>query len=257
MRDASAFLGAWPFAGCAPFSLADLIAEYQACGIDAAALSPLEAVLQPEPMAANRRLLTTIQASADGAFHAWAAPILNPSLPGWEEHLAICRQVGGASVRAIKLVPSYHDYALDHPEVTQLAHACLQQGLGLCLQVRMEDERMQHARMHVPRVEPAAVAALAERCPTVPILVCGSYLAELAAYSALPSVCAELSFVESGMLLTDALGRLGAERLLVGTHSPIHMIAPNAAKLTSEILDDRTAARLGVANFDRFFNTRL
>jgi hypothetical protein len=257
MRDASAFLGAWPFAGGSPISLAELTAEYQACGIDAAALSPLEAVLQPEPMAANRRLFTAIQAVADGAFRAWAAPILNPSLPGWEEHLAVCRQLAGASMRAVKLVPGYHDYALDHPAVTQLADACLEHGLGLCLQVRMEDERMQHARMRVPRVEPAAVAALAERCPTVPILVCGSYMAELAAYGALPTVCAELSFVESGMLLTDALGRLGAERLLVGTHTPIHMIAPNAAKLTADVLDDATATRLGAANFDRFFNTGL
>ena len=255
MRDASAFLGAWPFAGGSPPTLDELMADYQANGIDAAAFSPLEAILQPEPMTANLQLLTVIQMAVGGAFRAWAAPIINPSLPGWQDHLDMCRRQGGALVRAVKLVPGYHDYALDHPEVDALALACLEQGLGLCVQTRMEDERMHHARMHVPRVEPAAVVALAERCPTLPILVCGSYMAELAAFRDFPTVRAELSFVESGSLLSDALGRLGPDRLLVGTHAPIHMIAPNAAKLTSEVLDDATAARLGAANFDRFFTT--
>ena len=255
MRDASAFLGAWPFAGCPPANLADLIAAYQTVGIDGAALSPVEAVLQPEPMSANLRLVTLIEALAGEDFRVWAVPIINPSLPGWEEHLAICRQAGGGLVRAIKIVPAYHDYALDHPALEQLALACLEDGLGLCVQVRMEDERMHHARMHVPRVEPAAVVTLAQRCPTLPILVCGSYMAELAAYRETPTIRAELSFVESGNLLPDALRHLGADRLLIGTHTPIHMIAPNAAKLTSDVLDAATAARLGSENFDRFFST--
>ena len=254
MRDASAFLGTWPFAGGSPPTLTELLGEYRAVGIDAAALSPVEAVLQPEPMAANLRLFTPIERGARTAVAVWAVPIINPTLPGWEQHLATCRRVGGERVRAIKIVPGYHDYALDHPALDQLARACLDHGLGLCVQVRMEDERMHHGRMHVPRVEPAAVVALAQRCPTLAILVCGSYMAELASYRDTLTIRAELSFVESGMLLPDALRQLGADRLLVGTHTPIHMIAPNAAKLSSDVLDAATTARLGSENFARFFS---
>jgi uncharacterized protein len=253
MRDASAFLGAWAFAGVPATSIGELIAEYRTFGIDGAAFSPAEAVLQPEPMPANRRLFAEVADGTSSAFHGVAVPILNPSLPGWEDHLGECLGDGGALVRAVKIVPGYHDYALDLPAVDMLARTCLERGLGLCVQVRMEDERMHHARMHVPRVDPAAVVALAKGQPQLPLLVCGSYMAELGAYRDSPNIRAELSFVESGFLLHDALGHLGAERLLVGTHTPIHMIAPNAAKPTEERCDAAIVARLSSENFDRFF----
>ncbi len=253
MRDASAFLGAWPFVGVPATSIGELIAEYRTFGIDGAAFSPAEAVLQPEPMLANRRLFAQVADGASGAFRGVAVPILNPSLPGWDGHLAECLADGGALVRAVKIVSGYHDYALDLPAVDLLARRCLEQGLGLCVQVRMEDERMHHARMPVPRVDPAAVVALAKRHPHLPLLVCGSYMAELGAYRDSPNVWAELSFVESGFLLHDALGHMGADRLLVGTHTPIHMIAPNAAKPTEDRCDAAIVARLSGENFDRFF----
>jgi uncharacterized protein len=253
MRDASAFLGAWPFAGVPAASIGELVPEYRTFGIDGAAFSPAEAVLQPEPMLANRRLIAQVADGASGAFHAVIVPILNPSLPGWEGHLTECLRDGGALVRAVKIVPSYHDYALDHPAIDLLARACLERGLGLCVQVRMEDERMHHARMPVPRVDPATVVALAKRHPQLPLLVCGSYMAELAAYRDCPNIWAELSFVESGFLLHDALGHLGPDRLLLGSHAPIHMIAPNAAKPTEDRCDATIVARLGHENFDRFF----
>lgn len=253
MRDASAFLGAWPFAGAPAATSRELVDEYRAFGIDGAAFSPAEAVLQPEPMLANRRLITEVAARRAPAFTAVAVPIINPGLPGWEGHFAECLRDGGAQVRAVKIVPGYHDYSLDHPSVDMLAGSCLERDLGLCVQVRMEDERMHHARMPVPRVDPAAVVALAKRHPQLRLLVCGSYMAELAAYRDHPSISAELSFVESGFLLHDALGHLGPDRLLVGTHAPIHMIAPNVAKPTEDLCGAEIVAKIGHANFDGFF----
>ena len=73
------------------------------------------------------------------------------------------------------------------------------------------------------------------------------------AYRDSPNIRAELSFVESGFLLHDALGHLGPDRLLLGSHAPIHMIAPNAAKPTEDRCDAAIVARLGHENFDRFF----
>lgn len=256
MRDASAFLGTWPFAGVPGFTHDGLIAEDQAVGIDGAALSPVEAVLQPEPMAANRRLLAVLAERTPTAFTALAVPVINPSLAGWESHFQECRQRGGTLLRAIKLAPNYHDYALDAPFVDDLAGACLAQNLTICLQVRMEDERMHHPAMRVAPVAPAAVTALASRHPLLRILVCGSYMAELTAYRDAPTIQAELSFVESGMTLRDALQRLGPERLLIGTHAPIHMIAANAAKLDADEIDPVARAQIAQQNFDRVFSVR-
>jgi uncharacterized protein len=253
LRDASAFLGTWAFAGVPGYTLAELLAAYRDVAIDGAALSPIDAVLQPEPMAGNRRLLAELADGLPPAFRARAVPIINPSLPGWQGHVADCRRAGGDLVRALKVVPSYHDYQLDHPAVQELARLCLEQDLGLCVQVRMEDERMHHPAMRVPPVAPTAVVALAARHPRLPILVCGGYMAELAAYRDYPSIRSDLSFVESGMVLHDALQRLGSDRLLVGTHAPIHMLAPNVAKLGADTLDASASALMATQNFDRFF----
>jgi hypothetical protein len=229
-----------------------LLEEYERHGIEGAALSPAEAVLQPEPMRANRGLFVLLT-GVPAPFRARAVPVLNPLLPAWPEHLAACRQEGGALVRAIKIVPAYHDYALDHPSVEALAARCLESGLGLCLQVRMEDERMHHPRMRVDPVPARAVADFARRWADLSILVCSGYMAELAAYRDCPNLQAELSFVESGFTLRDAISRMGSERLLVGTHTPIHMVAPNAAKLTADDLDADAQQRIGSGNFARFF----
>lgn len=255
MYDASLFVGHWAFSTMPTISAASLIPQLRAAGITGGAFSPVEAVLAPEPMAANRRLFDALQAARSQGFAVTAVPIIDPSLPGWEDHLAACREMGGPILGAIKIVPNYHDYALDSSPVDALARQCAARGIGLCVQVRMEDERSHHPLMRVPAVAPAAVAAVAARHPSLPILVCGAYLSELDSYRACPRVSVELSFVESGFLLRDARERLGGDRLLLGTHAPLHMIAASVAKLTSDDLDADTYARISTSNFRRFFST--
>lgn len=253
MLDASVFVGHWAFSNAPVTSVATIIEGLQAGGIDGAAFVPVEAVLAPEPMAANRRLFADLT-TKPGSFVRVALPILNPSLPGWEGDFAACMEAGGPMVRGIKITPNYHDYTLDSPSVDALARRCAMQGIALCIQVRMEDERSHHPLMKVPAASPAAVTEFAGRHDSLPILVCGAYMSELAGYREYANVSAELSFVESGWLLRDALRFLGGDRLLIGTHAPLHMAATGIAKLSSDELDDDTYARVSRRNFERIFS---
>ncbi len=256
LRDASAFFGAWAFAGLPAPSLSELVGQYRAAGVDGAALSPVEAVLQPEPMAGNLQMLRALISAGGKDFAVRAVPIINPSLPSWDDDVTTCLSESGPLVRAFKVVPNYHNFALDHRASDALAEACTDRRLGLCVQMRMEDERSHHPLMKVSPVESAAVVALARRHPRLSILVCAPYMAELRAYRDCPNVQAELSMVESGFLLQDALRHISADRLLLGTHAPIHMIAPSVAKLQSDELDDETLMKLSGGNFNRFFGSR-
>jgi hypothetical protein len=121
----------------------------------------------------------------------------------------------------------------------------------------MIDERSHHPLMKVPGVAPAAVVELARAHPALPVLVCGATMADLPALAAGPTILAELSFVESGWLLRDALAQLGPERLLLGTHAPLHYPAAGVAKLSSDELPAETRQRLAQANFERFFGTAV
>jgi uncharacterized protein len=252
MLDASVFVGHWAFSNAPATSVATLIGILQTAAIDGAAFAPIEAVMAPEPMAANRRLFAEM-ATGLGSFVGVALPIINPSLPGWEGDFAVCMESGGAMVRGIKIVPNYHNYTLDNPSVAALARQCAMQGIALCIQVRMEDERSHHPLMKVPAVAPAAVAEFAGCHDSLPMLVCGAYMSELAAYRAYANVSAELSFVESGWLLRDALGFLGGDRVLLGTHAPLNMAAAGAAKPSSDELDSDTYTRISRRNFERIF----
>src|SRR5690606_17298042 len=123
-------------------------------------------------------------------------------------------ETGGDRVRGIKIAPGYHDYALDAPTVDALAEKLVAHNLALCVQMRMEDERSRHPAMRPRSVTAVAVAALAERHPDLRLLVCAAYMAELRTLAAPANIAVEMSMVESGRLLRDALAQMGALRLL-------------------------------------------
>jgi hypothetical protein len=252
MYDASAFVGPWPFSSGIAETPGEVVAGLARAGIAAAALSPAGAVLAPEPMAANRALLAALRRDESG-LSLLAVPIIDLRQPLWREHLAECVALGGDLVRAIKLVPNYHQYDLDDPVVTEGIVEVSRRRLGLAIQLRMADERAHHPLMKVPGVPVSAVAALAAAHPALPLLVCGAYMSELPALRAVPNVMVELSFVESGYLLRAALGHLGPERLLLGTHAPLHYPAAAVAKLASDTLPAATHELLARGNFARFF----
>jgi uncharacterized protein len=253
MRDASAFLGQWPFTSAPAFSAARLRRRYRECGIDEAAVSPMAAVLQPEPMTANLALFDTLRETAGDGASLRPVPIINPSLRSWDEDLTRCLALSPERPAAVRVVPNYHGYSLGEGAVDQLAETCRECRLVLCVQVRMEDERSHHPSMPVPGVGPGEVRDLATRHESLPILVCGAYQRELEAYAGCTNVVAELSFVESGRLLVDAMAALGPHRLAMGTHAPLHVIEAGVAKVRSDDLDAGAEAAIGDGTFRRLF----
>ncbi len=226
--DVAAWTGIWPFTMTRETSLPDLVTSLQAVGIDGAVVSPLNAVLGPDPMPANRDLLDACRSAGD-AFLLRVAPILDPTLPGWERDLE-----GLASdplVAAIRLVPVYHRFAIDGPEAEEIVRAATAHGLPVCVQVRIIDERAHHPLMLVPAVPTAAIGRLARIVPEARFLVSGTFQSELSALADVSNVSIELSSVESADTLANALAVLGPERLLLGTHAPVYTPAPGVAKV--------------------------
>ncbi|HEU5424500.1 MAG TPA: hypothetical protein VFU72_13225 [Nitrolancea sp.] len=253
MLDASAWVGTWAFAPSQRVALAGLVRTLTVAGLAGAAVSPVEAVLAPEPMAANRHLLAAAARRRAGDFAIVPVPILDPSLPAWREHLAECSAQRGDVLRAVKIVPNYHEYSLGAPAVAALAAELARRDLGLCVQLRLADERAHRPSLVVPGVDPACVTALAVAQPDLRVLVCGAYMSDLAVLAPAANIATELSFVESGYLLRDALAHLGPDRLLLGTHAPLHYAAPGVAKLGADALSPGVSAQLGTDNFRRFF----
>ena len=262
MFDASAFAGVWPFRPHRERTLAALVHTLSGLGVRGACISPVEAILHPEPMTANRRLFEEAEealrenaaVAAGQGFEMFFAPVIDPTLATWREHLDECLSVGGERVRAVKIVPNYHGYSLAaEPAVGALARAVAERNLALCIQVRMEDERSRHVRTDTVGVPAAEIAAFAGRHPALRILVCGGYMTDVRALAPHENLAFEMSFVESGNVLGDALRLVGAGRLLAGTHAPLLMPAVGLVKpLADEAAPDQVQA-MTEGNYRRIF----
>ena len=222
--DTSVFCGHWPFRNLSPRDPAGLRRHLSSRGVDRAWVAAAEAVLFPDPMEANEPLFTAI--AGDEFFIPLA--IVNVTLPQFMADAAAC--VERWKCRGFKLLPNYHQYSLSDARVQKLLQFCADANAPVCIQLRMMDERAHHPLMLTPGVAAAEVTALAEKFPRNRFLACGAYTSELKALKA-GNLWVELSSVESGDALGNALKHIAADRIVFGSHSPFYYFEAEAAKL--------------------------
>lgn len=253
--DASAWVGMWPFTATRQTDLAGLVRQLAALGVTGALVSPLNAVLGPDPMLANDDLLAEIEGFPRDDFVVRAAPVLDPSLPGWDRDLA--RLVGHPAVTAIRIVPNYHGYDVAGQSALALADAASHAGKPVVVQVRVLDERAHHPLMKVPAVPVADVARLATAVPGATFVMAGAFQAELALVAGQANVLAEVSSVESTDALGNAIEALGVDRLLLGTHAPVYEPAVAVAKLLYGGASEAIQRRIGWENASFLHHAQL
>jgi uncharacterized protein len=227
--DTSVFTGSWPFRYLKHSSLEELKAHLLARGVTQAWVADCSAIFQQDPMPANEDLLRALK---DDAFFVPQA-IIDVSLRTWRQDLRACRERWGC--RVVKLTPGYHQYQLNDPLAGELAALAEQLGMLVSIQMRMVDERAQHHAVKVLPVSAADVVALAGQHPQTRFLACGAWRGnDLQALNAAPNVWVEISSVESGDTLRDAIEVFSPQRLVFGSHSPLYYFEAAAAKLDIE-----------------------
>jgi hypothetical protein len=160
--DANTWIGRWPFAFLADHTPGSLAAHLRKHGISRALVSPLEAVFAPEPGPANAHLLATTKNRAG----LEPVPVINPALANWRDELAAA--AADPRVRAVRLLPRYHNYRLKAAVLPAFMAELQRRGLRLIVQVRLIDERHEFHAMNlkpVPAAELAASARLAAALP--------------------------------------------------------------------------------------------
>jgi hypothetical protein len=252
--DASTWLGQWPFAIDQQPTFAATRDILHRAGVTHALISPLRAVLAPDPDSCNRDLLREIAGATPDNVQVSIVPVVNPTLAGWRARLNALLDEAGPLAVGVKIVPNYHNYRMDASGLAELASVCQARDLPLCVQLRMQDERSHHPLMLVPAVEIAAVTAFAARHPALKLLICGAYNAELPGFASSPNVHVEMSFVESIDTLPVALKQIDASRLLFATHFPVHDPAPAVAKLSGDSSLAEPISDIAAGNARRLFH---
>lgn len=248
--DSQSWLGRWPFSFLEAHENATSLRRHlRRYGIGRALVSHLEAVLQPEPGPANRRLLLDTRRCSDVV----PVPIINPALANWEEELIRC--TADRRVRAVRILPNYHGYRLTHPRVQPLVDSLQKKRLKLILQIRLIDERHEYHAMRLRRVTIAAVGDFLDVHPRWPVLVCGLMRSEFVSLAkGRRYLFADMSFLEWHRTIEDALTHAKASQLAFSSHTPFFATRAACDKLLQSSLPASVLARIGAGNLERWLN---
>jgi hypothetical protein len=237
--DVNAAVGRWPFCSAqsmTPSRLSTLLAK---AGVDVALCSSLEACFHEDADEDNRRLSGQLR----GHRRLRPVPVVNPSMANWPELV----ERWGPKAPAVKILPSYHAYALADARVDALAAELTRRRRPLLVQVRMEDERVQAPAFRVPPVPVADIAALAGRFPRLTIVALGTYLPEATCLlRQSPGVRIDISLLDRLDVVGELVRqhRLASRRLLLGTNSPL--LHARAAVLKVQTARASRAARQAI-----------
>ena len=174
--DANAFLGRWPFRKL-EYHADDLLGLMDEKGVDRALVSSMGAVLYRNVQHGNRELRAAVEGHEDRLL---PVATINPSYPGWEDDLAEC--LDEFDMRAVKLLPAYHDYDPNHPAAKDLLERCADRNVPVILGATLEDHRGRHPRFSLRGFgegdskywtddQVAALIDLLEDCPETDVIL--------------------------------------------------------------------------------------
>ncbi len=244
--DTHVHLGSWPFAFLPEFTAPQLAAYLKDRGISRAAVSPLAAVLAPDPMPANRALLAAVSRTPA------LLPVLtvNPALAHWHEQLDLC---ANTPLRALKLYPNFHNYRLDARRFAPFFAEVAARKLRVLIGVRLEDERHRYFALRMKGVPAKQLAAFLKQQPDLHPLLLGLYLGELREIAKRASnFSADTSCIET-MRSAEILAKEFPRRIVFGSHTPFFNTHASAEKLIAARLSTKARIAFARANAEHFF----
>jgi predicted TIM-barrel fold metal-dependent hydrolase len=245
--DANTWIGRWPFAFCDAHDARTLSAHLRAHGIRRALVSPLDAVFAPEPSLANRALLE----STRGVKGLEPVPVINPGLGNAMEELAVCAK--DKRVRAVRLLPNYHNYRLGARPVGKLIEELQARRLRLIVQMQLIDPRHEFHAMNLKPVPADDLAALLERHVKWPVLVSGLMRPEILRLAPRsPQLLADLSFAEWHDTMEHLLAKVPARQLVFASHTPLLITAAARAKVDLSAINQAKRRAIAEENLERF-----
>jgi predicted TIM-barrel fold metal-dependent hydrolase len=229
MIDVNVSLSRWPFRRLPLDEPAALVAALRRLDVTQAWAGTFDGLLHRDVAGVNRRLADDCRAHGDGLLIPFGT--VNPTLPDWREDLHRCHEEH--RMPGIRLHPNYHGYGLDDPRLAALLDEAAGRSLLVQVVAAMEDERTQHPLVRVPPVDPAPLATLVARRPTVRMILLNASLQPdgdpLRRLVETGRIWIDTAMLEGIAAIERVVAAIGSGRLLAGSHAPFY--APDAAPL--------------------------
>lgn len=154
--DANAYVGNWPFRQL-DASAEALVERMDEKNVDRAVVSSLDSVLYRNCHRGNRELAEEVAGHRDRLI---PLATINPSYTGWKQDLA--ESVQDLGLRGVRLLPNYHHYDMNAPEVKELFDVCAERDLPVFVAATLEDNRQRHPAMKLRGFESGDTIAMPE-----------------------------------------------------------------------------------------------
>jgi uncharacterized protein len=248
--DTNAWLGVWPFRALRDNSPDTLVARLDRAGVDMAAVSQIEAMFHRNPQPANEKLALSVEAVRDRLV---PVATINPLFPKWEKDLAVC--LNTLDMKAVRVVPQYHNYPVDGAEMREVVTACGEYGVPVLIAHRIEDVRQHHWMDPGRVIDLNLIAQLISDVPKTNIIIQnarpindspvwlntnirdGSWYFDLS--------LAEVHYglhrtIDRMSDLSEFVANGGSNHLVFGSHVPISYIGPALVKRATLPVDTAT-----------------
>lgn len=231
MIDANVSLGPWPFRKVPVESARVLADRLRRAGIASAWVGSLEGVFQRDVEGVNLRLAESCRSTDAERLVPFGT--VNITLPDWEEDLRRCHETH--HFPGIRVHPSYHGYPLSDPGFARLLARAADRRLVVQVVVTMEDERTQHPVFRVPSLDLAPLEKLVPTLPGLKLVLLNAFRVATVDVAkrigASRSVWFDIAMLEGVDRLGSLVERVGADRVLFGSHFPLFNIESAALKL--------------------------
>jgi predicted TIM-barrel fold metal-dependent hydrolase len=220
--DLNVLLGRWPFFSHRYEAVDGVLALMDRAGIDVAVLSSLNSVFYYDCEIGNHEVG---RACAQHPDRLLPFAVLNPNLLDWRAHLHHCAEA--YRIRGIKLHPDYHKYSLLGEGAAQVMDEARQLDLPVYVQTSLLDLRHHPGYCFVPETPIEEVARAVERYSENTLIVSGAKHFRTRARELVEGTTSTNFYVVSDGLggpfdgLGDLVERLGADRLLFGSRTPL------------------------------------
>lgn len=229
MIDVNVSLSRWPNRRLPLDETSRLATALKQSGVVQAWAGTFDALLHNDLAAANKWLAD--QCRSNNEILLLPIGAINLSLPAWEDDILRCHE--GFGMKAVRLLPGYHDYTLDDSQFKKLLALLSEKRMLLQISVRQEDPRTQHRLLMTKDVDLKPLLPLLSDFAHLPMVllnaVSGANVELHGQLAAAGKVYFDIATLEGLTGLERQLQSLPAERLLFGSHSPF--FAFDAAKL--------------------------
>ncbi len=247
--DTNVWLGHWPTRRAWAETPEQLATKLRGHGVTSAWLGSFDAALHSDIAGTNARLAEA--AASDRLFVPFGA--INPTLPDWEDDLRRCAEVH--RMVGVRLLPGYHGYGLDEPNLSRLLDLATQRHLVVQIALTMEDDRSQNPMFVSAPVNAAPLADMVAKIPGARVMLLNAtsrlFGAGLPLLQKLvrAGVRFEIATLEGVAGIEQLLGRVPTARVCFGSHAPYFYFESALLKLQESSLspDALAAVRHGHA----------